>query len=221
MLVTSNSNTHRDRNPSPSLPSLGSFALPLLNSDISRGIIAPAIIPKQLLVALAAHLDKLFGVPEIRRPDLLGRRVGFRLLGVLGVNLEVSLALTQSDSVRDVHLIDGSQQGALALDTAALDIEARDPGHEPVGAVVGILGVIGREPRVGQALVDVKALLRVDDEHAVDQVEGRVADRVPIRGRVVEPAGLDLLRQGVGELLAVELVGEGWEAAEADVKHDA
>lgn len=76
-------------------------------------------------------------------------------------------------------------------------------------------------PRVLKAVVDGDAFLDVDSKHAVDEVEGRVADAVPVWGRVVEAAELDLFREGVRVLRAIELVAKGREAAEADVQDDA
>ena len=71
-----------------------------------------------------------------------------------------------------------------------------------------------------EAFVDGDALIYVDGEHAVDEVEGWVADAVPVRRRVVEAAHLYLLREVVGVFGRVEFVGEGREAAKADVEDD-
>ena len=49
----------------------------------------------------------------------------------------------------------------------------------------------------------------------------RVADRVPVRGGVVETARSNLLRQGVGEVAGVKLVRERRETAKADVQNHA
>lgn len=49
----------------------------------------------------------------------------------------------------------------------------------------------------------------------------RVSHRVPIGRGVVKLGLFDLLGQGIGELLGVQLVGEGWESTQADVQHDA
>ena len=71
-----------------------------------------------------------------------------------------------------------------------------------------------------KAFVDGDALVDVDGKHAVDEVEGWVADTVPVRGGVVEAAHLDLLRKVIRIFGGVEFVGEGREAAEADVEDD-
>lgn len=49
-----------------------------------------------------------------------------------------------------------------------------------------------------ETLVDVVALVDGDGEHVVDEVEGGVADGVPVGRGVVETAEFDLLGEGVG-----------------------
>jgi hypothetical protein len=50
---------------------------------------------------------------------------------------------------------------------------------------------------------------------------GWVADGVPVRGGIVKEAFSDLVRQIVREVCSLQLVREGGETAEADVKHHA
>lgn len=92
----------------------------------------------------------------------------------------------------DLDVVDGAQERALADDLSLREVEIAHGAREAVGAVGRVEPPL-RDPGVLEALVDGDALVNVDGEHAVDEVEGRVADRVPVRGRVVEAAEFDLL----------------------------
>ena len=76
-------------------------------------------------------------------------------------------------------------------------------------------------PGMSLALLDIEPPLRVDDNHGVDEIQRRLTDRVPVRGRVVESTHLDLLDERVGKVVAAQVFREGREAAEAYVQDDA
>lgn len=69
-----------------------------------------------------------------------------------------------------------------------------------------------------ETFVNRDAFANVDGEHAVDEVEGRVGDRVPVWRGIIKAAHLYLLRHCVGVVVGVELVREGREAAKTDVE---
>jgi hypothetical protein len=71
-----------------------------------------------------------------------------------------------------------------------------------------------------KTIVDSISLLNVDSQHAVDEIESWIADRVPIWRGVVESSCLDLLGEGVRILLGVKFVREGWKAAKTNVEHN-
>lgn len=141
-------------------------------------------------------------------------------VGVLLEDLDGHGVVLELDDAADLDVVDGAQQRALAHHLALREVELAHGAREAVGAVGRVEPAL-RDPRVLEAVVDGDALVDVDREHAVDEVERRVADRVPVRRRVVEPPELDLLRQVVRVLRRLEFIREGREAAEADVKDDA
>ena len=128
----------------------------------------------ELLVALAAHLDELIWIP-VRSGDIFLLHAVLRLLLVLLVDLDGLLAFTPLDDPANLDVVYGRQQRALAEDLALGEIQAGDCACEPIGAIVGTDFRLGG-PRVLEALVDGDACVDVDGQHAVDQVEGWVAD---------------------------------------------
>lgn len=71
---------------------------------------------------------------------------------------------------------------------------------------------------MAKILLDCESLLLVDNQHSIDEVQGRIPAAVSIRRRVVEAAGPDLLRESKRNLCRIQLIGEGSEAAQADVE---
>lgn len=136
-----------------------------LPPNVLGRILAPSIIPKQLLVPLAAHLHELARIAIVIGPCL-----PLVVHGVLGVHLDVGLPHARGHAVRDVHRVDGAEQRALAEGRAAAHLEARQTRDEAVSTIVQAGGLL-RQPGMGEALVDGEALLGVDDEHRVDEVD--------------------------------------------------
>ena len=123
------------------------------------------------------------------------------------------------DHAADLDVVDGAQQRAFAADLALREVELVHGPRQAVGAVARVEAALGG-PGVFEALVDGDALFDVDGQHAVDEVESRVADAVPVGRGVVEAAHLDLLGEIEWVVGRVEFVREGREAAETDVQDD-
>lgn len=69
-----------------------------------------------------------------------------------------------------------------------------------------------------ETVVNRISLLNIDGQHAVNEIESRVANRVPIWRRIVKSSCLDLLREGVRIFLGVKFVRERRKAAKTDVE---
>lgn len=69
-----------------------------------------------------------------------------------------------------------------------------------------------------QRALDRDSLRGVHDKHLLDQIERRVADRIPVRGWEVEARFFNLVGERVWVLRGVEFVGERREAAETNVE---
>ena len=141
-------------------------------------------------------------------------------LGILVEHLDGDVLVADFDDLADLDVVDAAEEGALALRLALAEIERIHCARQAVGAV-GQLERLLRDPGVLEAFVDGDAFGDVDREHAVDEVESRVADRVPVRRRVVEAAGFDLFGEVVGVVAGAQFVGERGEATQADVEDDA
>lgn len=76
-------------------------------------------------------------------------------------------------------------------------------------------------PGMLQTLLRRKPLSKVHHQHVIDEIQGRVADFVPVWRRIVEPTLLDLLGERIGKVFAVHLVAKGRKATQADVHDDA
>ncbi len=74
------------------------------------------------------------------------------------------------------------------------------------------------DPGMIEALIYRNSLVRVHCEHAIDQIERRITNRIPVRRWVVKSTQLDLLRKSVRVFLRPQLVREGREAAETYVE---
>ena len=139
---------------------------------------------------------------------------------VLIKNLDRDLLVFKLDDLADFDIVDGAKQGALALRFSLAEVELVHGSRQAVCAVGEFEGLLG-DPGVLKTFVDGDSFSYIDGEHAVDEVEGRVADRVPVRGGVVKATGFDLLREVVGVFAGAKLVGEGGEAAETNIENDA
>lgn len=199
------------------------------------------IVLEQLRIPLASHLHELVRLALARRALLLllalharlGRRMTVLLrlvvlrrlrpvqgfaLGVLLVDGDGDLMILELDDLADFDVVDGAQEGAFALDFPFGEIKGIHCARQAVGAVGGIEDASTGDPGVVEAVVDGDAFVNVDGEHAIDQIQCWVTNRVPVRGRVVEATHFDLLGEVVGVFGGVEFVGEGGETAEADVE---
>ena len=70
-----------------------------------------------------------------------------------------------------------------------------------------------------ETFIDRRALLWVDRQHLVDEIQSWISDRVPVRRRIVEAGELYLLGEGVGIIRGVQLVGERRKTTKADVEY--
>lgn len=215
----------------------GGNASSSLPRHLVRQIATRLIIVEQLLIALPAHFHKYIRRLLTRRALLPLRldsmTIGFRLflggltpvklltIGILLVDLDRDLTIIRFDDFADFDVVEGTEQGAFALDFPLGEVKRVHGARQAVGAVGRIQRSRTSYPGVFEAFVDGDAFVNVDGEHAVDKVQGRVADRVPIGRGVIETTHLDLLREVVRVFGGVKLVGEGREAAQANVEHDA
>jgi len=139
---------------------------------------------------------------------------------ILIKDLDRDFLIPKLDDLADFDIVDGAKQGTLALRFPFAEVELVHGSRQAVCAVGEFEGFLG-DPGVLKTSVDSDSFGHVDREHAVDEVEGRVADRVPVRGGVIEAASFDLLREVVGVFAGAEFIREGGEAAETDVEYDA
>lgn len=107
-----------------------------------------------------------------------------------------SMLVSLVDDLADHDVVDTAQQRPFALDFASGKVQLAECAGQPVRAIRDA-GVLLRQPGMLETFVDRDAPFRVDGEHAIDEVEGRVADAVPVGGRVVEHSHFDLIRQVV------------------------
>lgn len=77
------------------------------------------------------------------------------------------------------------------------------------------------DPGVFEAFVDVYTCVEFDYKHAINQVNSKVADRVPVGRWLLKASRKDLLRKSQRVLFRVALVREGRKSAQADVKNHA
>lgn len=191
----------------------------------------PLIISEKRLIPFPAHLHELHRRSIRRRSllflnpilppslDAIPRRSIIMhpfALGVFIKDFDWNLLTAQLDDLADFDVIDGAEEGALALDFAFAEVKLVHGACQAVRAV-GEPEWFLRDPGVLETFVDGDSFLHIYREHAIDEVEGRVADGIPVRGRIVEAASLDLLGETVRVVAGVEFVGKGRKAAEADI----
>ena len=163
----------------------------------------PRILGKKLDIAPPTQLHKRLRPSLTRRRTFLALTIRKPILAlcILLKDFYGHVIILVLDDFTNLDIIDTTEKRAFARDFALREIELVHGAREAVGAVGGV-----GDPGMLEAFVDGDALLDVDGQHAVDEVEGRVADGVPVGGGVVEAAGFDLLRERVGVVGGVELV---------------
>lgn len=131
-----------------------------------------------------------------------------------------SLVVLVFDHLADFDVVQVREESALTLSLPLGEVQVGHGAGEAIGAVghAGFPHALIGDPRVFETLVNGDAFVDIDGQHAVDQVQGRVADAVPVRGWVVELTHLDLLGKSIGAVSGVELVAKGWESAKTDVQ---
>jgi hypothetical protein len=118
--------------------------------------------------------------------------LGNLLTCILLIHLDGVLSLCALNDPGDLDVVDVTQQGTLSLHLALGEIEFGDGSCQAVCTISDADVALGR-PWMLETVVDTYPLLDVDCEHTVDEVKRRVADRVPVRRRIVEATSLDLL----------------------------
>ena len=142
------------------------------------------------------------------------------LLGILIKDLDRRAFGRRLDDAFDLDVVDGRKESAFTHGLAFGEIQPRERAGQAIGAI-GDADRLLRDPRMLQAFFNGNPRFHVGSEHAVDEIERRVSDAVPVRARVIEAAGLDLLTKRVRVLFGTQFIRERWEAAEADVEDDA
>ena len=174
---------------------------------LRRLVPAPCVLSKKLHIATPAHFHKGLRLPLASRscffpfdsPITVGHRyrdsvVGKTVLafGVLFKHFDRYIVILVFDDFADLDVVDGAEERTFAADFALREVELVHGARQTVGAV-GEFELAVRDPGMLEAFVDRDPLLDVDGQHAVDEVEGWVTDRIPVRGWVVEAACFDLL----------------------------
>ncbi len=113
-------------------------------------------------------------------------------LDVFLKDFDRDLLTAQLDDLADLDVVDGAEEGALALDFSFAEVQLVHGACQAVRAV-GEPEWFLRDPWVLETFVDGDSFLNIYAEHAIDEVEGRVANGIPVRGRIVEAACFDLL----------------------------
>ena len=180
------------------------------------------VVFKERLIALATHFHEHVGCSHRRRGFLLrdlagpvrapraGRPIHLRVKVVRLLPVQVLLVDLDSskldypvsldggfDHFADLDVVEAAEQSTLASHLAFGKVELIHSPRQAIGTVVE-LGMALGNPRVIETLVDGDTLVHIDGQHAVDEVQGRVSDAVPIRGGVVKFSHFDLLAEVVG-----------------------
>ncbi len=171
----------------------------------------------------ALFLSRRVTVRPRLRPVLRGAPMLLLALPILLEDLDRNRLARDLDHFGKLDIVDRAQQRPFARHLPFRKVQVPHRARDPVRAVHARRRIREslRQPGMFQALVHRDPPVHVHREHAIDQIERRVAHRVPVRRRVIESAHLDLLRQIVRILGRAEFVRERWEAAEADVEHHA
>ena len=191
---------------------------------LPRLVPAPGVVSEKFHVAPTAHLHKSLRLPLLSRRGFFlpfgsagtiaidGN--GFRdpivdkavlAFGVLLEDFDRHAVILVFDDFADLDIVDAAEEGAFATDFAFREVELVHGARQPVGAV-GEFEFAVRDPGMLEAFVDGDPLVDVDSQHAVDEVEGRVANGVPVWRWIIEAASFDLLGEIVRVFRGVELV---------------
>ena len=121
------------------------------------------------------------------------------------------------DDFADLDVINATQKRAFTGDFALGEVKLVHGASETICAV-GDLEAAVRDPEMLEALVDSDPFVNLDSEHAVNKVESRVTNAVPVWRWIIEAPHFDLLGEVVGVVRGIEFVGEGREAAKTDIQ---
>lgn len=121
------------------------------------------------------------------------------------------------DDFADLDVIDTTQKRAFTADFALGEVELVHGASETVCAVSDLEAAV-RNPGMFEAFVDCDPFVDLDSEHAVNEVESRVTNAVPVWRWIIEAPHFDLLGEVIGVVGGIEFVGEGREAAETDIQ---
>ena len=91
-------------------------------------------------------------------------------------DLDGRLLVSPFDDFRDFDLVDITEERSFSLDFAFGEVELVHSSCKAIGAVAGIGKMFLRYPGMCQALVYGNALVHVDCEHAIYEIQGWVAN---------------------------------------------
>lgn len=197
------------------------------------------VIREELHVALPAHAHERIRLPLLIRSLLDLSPILLRMIAVRGGLLRHPVHLLTMHHpfaidilLKDLHrhgvvlvfnhsanldIIDTAEQRAFAPHLTFGEIELVHGASEAIGAVRGVQSALG-DPGVLETSVDGDTAVDIDSEHAVNKIKSWIANAVPVWRGIVEAAHFDLLGEVEGVFGRVELIGEGREAAKADVE---
>lgn len=130
-------------------------------------VLALDIFSKEDLISFTTHTH------EFCRSSLLCWRLltGHVNNAVLGVceDFDRCLGISSRDLRRNQNLVVVAEQRTLPLRGSTIDLQASNAADKTAGAIVNAHRLLC-EPWVGKALVNCESLLRVDNQHGINEV---------------------------------------------------